>query len=484
MSSVYTGLDRMPIGRDWRPGRAGKTATDTDPYTGGTLTEIPLASAGDVEDAYAAAKAAQPAWAALPAFERAEVFHRAARVMEDRREEIIDWLIAEAGAIRPRAEWEWLAVRAVMLDAASYPARMSGSILPSALIGGKENRVYRQPVGTVAVISPWNFPMQLSNRSVAPALAVGNAVVLKPAGDTPVTGGLLLAKIYEEAGLPPGLLNVVVGSSGTVGDPLVSHPDARVVSFTGSTAVGEHIARTAALKKLSLELGGNGPLVVLEDADLDRAADAAMFGSFFHQGQVCMATNRIIADEQVHDDLVERIVKRARDLQAGDPRDADTGIGPIINPKQLDGVRDKITRSVEAGANLLVSGEPSGQVLPAHVLTAEADVPVAAEEVFGPVATVLRARDERHALELANATEYGLSSAVFTADAERGVRFALEVVAGMTHVNDTTINDEPNTAFGGQKASGIGRFGGDWAIEEFTTDRWVSVQHSARELPI
>ncbi|PRX46577.1 4-hydroxybenzaldehyde dehydrogenase [Prauserella shujinwangii] len=483
----YTGFDRMPVGGQWRTGAAGEPARDVNPYTGDTLTEIGKADASDVAAAYEAAEWAQPEWARRPASERAEVFVRAARIMEDRREEIIDWLVAEAGAVRPRAEWEWLAVRAVMLEAASYPARVEGRILPAALIGGKENRVYRQPVGTVAVISPWNFPLQLSNRSVAPALAVGNAVVLKPASDTPVTGGLLLAKIYEEAGLPEGLLNVVIGGGGDVGDPLVTDPRAAAVSFTGSTPVGRGIAEKAALKKLSLELGGNGPLVVLDDADLDRAVDAALFGSLFHQGQVCMATNRIIAHADVHDELADRVAARAGELRCGDPADPGTDIGPVVNARQLDAVRDKIDRAVSGGADLLLSGEPggpTGQVLPPHVLAGSNDVATAAEEVFGPVATIVRADDEIHALQLANDTEYGLSSAVFTEDVERGVAFALRVRAGMTHVNDTTINDEPNTAFGGEKASGVGRFGGAWAIEEFTTDHWVSVQHTRRDLPL
>lgn len=482
---AYGGFDRMPLGGQWRAGNAGSTATDTDPYTGETLAETPRAGADDVAAAYRVARQAQPGWAALPASERAEVFLRAARIMEERREEIINWLVAEAGAVRPRAEWEWLAVRAVMLESASYPARVSGRILPAALIGGKENRVYRQPVGVAAVISPWNFPMQLSNRSVAPALAVGNAVVLKPAGDTPVTGGLLLAKIYEEAGLPPGLLSVIVGSSGEVGDPIVTHEAAGAVSFTGSTPVGTSIAEKAPLKKLSLELGGNGPLVILDDADVDAAVEAAMFGSYFHQGQVCMATNRVIAHRNAYDAVVERVVQGARELRAGDPRDPETSIGPIINERQVASIRDKVARAVDGGAELLVSGEPggpSGQVLPPHVLTGGPGIATAAEEVFGPVATIVRAEDEQDALRLANDTEYGLSSAVYTRDVERGLRFALQVRAGMTHVNDTTINDEPNTAFGGEKASGVGRFGGEWAIEEFTTDHWVSVQHSPRDL--
>lgn len=483
----YEGFDVMPIAGEWRAGAAEITSEDVNPYTGDVLTRIRLADKGDVDAAFTHAQQSQSRWADMLATERAEVFVRAAQIMDQRRDEIIDWLISETGGIRPRAEWEWLAVRAVMLEAASYPTRVSGRILPAALIAGKENRVYRRPRGVVTVISPWNFPMQLANRSVAPALAVGNAVVLKPASDTPVTGGLLLAKIYQEAGLPDGILSVVIGKSSEIGDHLSTHPVSRLVSFTGSTPVGKHLAQQSPLTEHSLELGGNGSLVVLDDADLARAVDAAIFGSFFHQGQVCMATNRVIVDDDVRDEFIERFCERARGLRTGDPAKPDTQIGPIINPQQLESVTDKITRAQQAGAQIRVSGDPcgpTGLVLPAHVIVGSNDVATAQEEVFGPVATIVPAKNEEHALELANATEYGLSSAVFTSDVERGLRFAQQIDAGMTHINDTTINDEPNTAFGGEKSSGVGRFGGEWAIEEFTTDHWISIQHTRRDFAI
>jgi aldehyde dehydrogenase (NAD+) len=481
----YDEFDTMPIAGTWRAGRAGKTATDTDPYTGETLTEIPLANADDLDEAYARAQQAQRDWVRRLPSERADVMRRAAGIMADRKDEIVEWHIRESGAAAPAAEFEYAITLRDFHEASSYPYRVEGRILP-ADIEGKESRVYRRPVGVVAVISPWNVPMHLSNRSVAPALALGNAVVLKPAGDTPVTGGLLLAKVYEEAGLPEGLLSVVIGSGSDIGDAIVSHPVPRVVSFTGSTPVGKGIAQKAGLKKLSLELGGNGPLVVLDDADLGYAVDAAVFGKFFHQGQVCMITNRIVLDASVHDEFVDRYVERVRGLKAGNPMDSDTVIGPIINAKQLEGIQDKVAQAREDGAEQLLGGDPSGpigSVLPPHVLLGTNDVATARQEVFGPVVTIIRARDEADALAIANDTEYGLSSAVFTEDAQRGVEFALRVEAGMTHVNDSPLNDENNTAFGGEKESGLGRFGGEWAIEEFTTDHWVSVQHTKRRFP-
>jgi aldehyde dehydrogenase (NAD+) len=410
----------------------------------------------------------------------------AAAILEARKDEIVDWIVHESGGTCAKGELEWNLVRSVLHEAAAMPHHVVGRIMPSD-VPGKESRVYRTPVGVVAVISPWNFPMQLSNRSVAPALAVGNAVVLKPAGDTPITGGLLLAKIFDEAGLPPGVLSVVVGAGSEIGDAIVEHPEARVVSFTGSTPVGEGIAKKAGVKKLALELGGNGPLVVLDDADLERAVNSAVFGSFFHSGQICMIANRIIVDGRVHDEFVERFLDRVQSLKVGDPSDPETHIGPIINDSQLESIQDKLKRARDEGAEQVAGGPPGGPaglLLPPHVLLADNDVATAREEVFGPVITVIRAEDEEDALRIANDTEYGLSSAVFTRDVERGVRFALRVDAGMTHVNDSPVNDDSNTAFGGEKASGIGRFGGEWALDEFTTDHWISVQHEPRPFPI
>jgi aldehyde dehydrogenase (NAD+) len=347
--------------------------------------------------------------------------------------------------------------------------------------------VYRKPVGVVGVISPWNWPMQLTNRSLAMALAVGNAVVVKPASDTPVTGGLLLARLFEEAGLPAGVLSVLVGSGSEIGDAFVTHAAPRVISFTGSTPVGRRIAKLTAeatiLKRLELELGGNSPFVVLDDADLERAAEAAVFGKFLHQGQICMITNRFIVDATVYDEFVERFVARVRQLKYGDPNNPDTFIGPVINQKQLDGLRQRIEQARRDGLRQLLGGEPRGLVLPPHVF---GDVPpessLASNELFGPVAPIIRVRGEADALRVANQTEHGLSSCVFTRDLERGTRFALQLQAGMAHVNDQPVNDLPNNPFGGEKNSGIGRFGGEWAITAFTTDQWVTVQHEPRPL--
>jgi aldehyde dehydrogenase (NAD+) len=482
---AYADFDTMPIAGERRRGRSERANVDTDPWNGETLTTIQQASVDDLDDAYRFARTAQQSWAnALPS-ERAGVMRRAALIFEARHDEIVGWIVREGGGTLAKAEVEWGIVRDGLHEAASMPHHTDGRIVSSD-IPGKESRVYREPAGVVTVISPWNFPMWLSNRSIGPALALGNAVVAKPASDTPVTGGLLLARVYEEAGLPPGVLSVVIGAGGEIGDALVQHPAARVVSFTGSTAVGRNLAATAGVKRLALELGGDCPMVVLRDADLAIAADAAVFGAFFHQGQICMIANRIIVDHSVHDAFVDAFVERVGKLGVGDPADPDTYIGPVINKQQLRTITDKIERARAQGARQLLGGEPTGptgQTLPPHVLLGDNNVATAREEVFGPVITVIEAHDDDDALAIANDTEYGLSSSVFTADVERGTRFARRVQAGMTHVNDSPLNDEPNVAFGGEKASGIGRFGGRWAVDEFTTEHWISVQHEPRLYP-
>jgi aldehyde dehydrogenase (NAD+) len=482
----YEGFDELLMGGTWRKGSSGKVAADQDPYTGETLVEITLASAGDVDFAYKSAQKTQPAWAAVRPQERRNLFARAAHIVEKRRSEILDWLVRESGSTIIKAQFEWQLVHLGMLEAAGYSFHAEGKLLPSS-VKGKESRVHRRPVGVVGIISPWNFPMHLTNRALAPALAAGNCVVIKPASDTPVTGGLLLAKIYEEAGLPDEVLHVLVGEGNEIGNAMVDHPIPRVISFTGSTATGRRIAEHAArgVKRMCLELGGNTPFIVLEDADIGRAVAAAVTGKFLHQGQICMAINRILVAASRYDEFLDAFVQRTRGLKAGNPAETDTAIGPIINQSQLDSITRKVDATVERGARVVLRGDPAGLVLPPVVLAdVTNDMPAAKEEVFGPVASLLRFQDEEEAIRIANDTEYGLSAAVFARDLERGVRVAKRIQAGMVHVNDMPINDEPNTAFGGEKASGIGRYGGEWALEEFTTHQWISVQEVPRKYPL
>ena len=483
----YSGFNGQFINGKWRSGDSGRTLRDTDPYTGDTVAEIAMADNSDLNEAYESADKAQPQWAAILPAERAEIMLRAATIIEMRREEILDWLIRESGSTRIKAQFEWQLLHGITLEAASFPHRVAGRVLPIDE-PGKESRVYRQPIGVIGVISPWNFPIYLSQRSVAPAIALGNAVVVKPSQDTPVTGGLLLGKIFEEAGLPPGVLNVVVGSSSEIGDAFIKHAIPSLISFTGSTAVGRHIADLAAtgpmLKRVALELGGNTPSVVLDDADLDRAVPGTVFGRFLHQGQICMSSNRIIVDSKIYDQFVERFTAHVRTLKYGDPHDPETVVGPVINSGQLAKMVDLIRRSRSAGARQVLGGDPQGLVLPPHVFTEVGnDMPIARNETFGPIAPIIKVDGEAEALRVANDTEYGLSSAVFTRDEARGLRFALGIEAGMTHINDSSVDDTPTGPFGGEKNSGIGRFGGDWIIQEFTADHWVTTQHTQRSYP-
>jgi aldehyde dehydrogenase (NAD+) len=483
----YSGFDGQYISGVWRHGKEGSKEIDTDPYTGQTLAEIVQADGSDLDEAYKAAAKAQLSWAAKLPAERAAVMLRSATIMEQRHDEIIDWLVKEAGSTRIKAEIEWQFTHSITVEAASFPHRVEGKILPLDE-QGKESRAYKQPLGVIGIISPWNFPMYLCHRSIGPALALGNGVVVKPAEDTPVTGGLLLAKIYEEAGLPPGLLNIVIGPIDQIGDAFTLHPIPKLISFTGSTRVGRHIGGLAmsgpAMKRVALELGGNAPSVILDDADLDHAVRSTVVGRFLHQGQICMSTNRIIVDAKIHDEFVDRFAAHVKSLKYGDPNDPSVSIGPIINQKQMKSHLAHIAVAKAAGAKQLVGGEPQGQVLPPHVFVdVRNEMQIAQEETFGPIAPIIKVRGEEEALRIANDTEFGLASAVFTRDRERGVRFALGIQAGMTHVNDSSVDDAPTGPFGGEKNSGLGRFGGDWIINEFTRDHWITVRHDKGNYP-
>ena len=487
MNQCFQDFHLQLLAGEWREGSGQDFRPVINPYSGEQLLSIRSATADDLDITYQKAATAQVAWANTPPSERAALLQKVVSIFDSRKEEIIDWLIKESGSTRLKANIEWASARAISLEAASMPTRAHGNTLNSD-IPGKQNYVYRKPLGVVGVISPWNFPLHLSQRSVAPAIALGNAVVIKPASDTPVTGGLLLGRIFEEAGLPAGVLSVVIGPGSVIGDDFVAHPVPAMISFTGSTPVGQNIGKIATsgrhLKKVALELGGNSPFVVLDDADVEQAVKAAVFGKFLHQGQICMAINRIIVDQSLYAPFVDAFVKHVSKLKVGDPSSIDTAVGPIINKGQLKGLQQKITNAKKQGATALLEGEIHGQMLPPHVFgDVTADMELSSGEIFGPLVGIQQARDEQHALELANDTTFGLSSAVFSGDIDRGLHFARQIKAGMTHVNDMPVNDEAHVPFGGEKNSGLGRFNGDWAIEEFSTVQWVSVQRTPRQYP-
>jgi aldehyde dehydrogenase (NAD+) len=477
---AYRDFSGQFIAGKWVAGSEAGRSLDRNPFNDEVLAELSQASLTDLDAAFEAAKKAQRGWAQTQPGERTALFIRAVAILEARKDEIIDWIIRESGSTRTKANAEWGAVRGGMLEAATLPAQAQGHIIPVDN-PGKEARVYKRPVGVIGVISPWNFPFHLSNRSVAPAIALGNGVVLKPSNDTPVTGGLLLAKIYEEAGLPPGVLNVVIGRSDIIGDAFARHPVPRVLTFTGSTPVGRRIAQVAAestlLKRVGLELGGNAPLVVLEDANLEKAVQAAVIGRFLHQGQICMSTNRIIVDQSLYGTFVEAYTEAVKSLKFGDPNEPDTLIGPLCNDSQLRNVLACIESGKNAGFRQSLAGPVEGRVVAPHIfvdVTTDADL--ARREIFGPVAPLICAQDEAEALKIANDTEFGLSSAVFTENAARGLAFAHRIEAGMTHINDVTVHDYPHVMFGGEKNSGLGRFNGKWIIEEFTSDHLITTQ--------
>ncbi len=486
-NNAYTDFHLQYIAGKWQSGQDDSTNTNTNPYNGETLVEIQQATNKQLDEAYQAANAAQKEWAQKTPAERAAVMYNVVKVFDERQDEIVDWLINESGSTRIKAMVEFGSARAITLEAATFPSRVHGEIRASNT-PGKENFVYREPIGVVAVISPWNFPLHLTQRSIAPALALGNAVVLKPASDTPITGGLLLAKIFEEAGLPKGLLNVVVGAGSEIGDAIVTHDIPSFVSFTGSTSVGKHIGELANggdyIKQVALELGGNSPFVVLKDADIEQAVKAAAFGKFLHQGQICLAINRIIVEDEIYDDFVERFLAHVQTLNVGDPNKQETAVGPIINEKQVKSLKEKIAKAQKEGANMILSGEIMGQVVPPHIFTeVTREMDLSRNEVFGPLVGIIRAKDEADALSIANDSMYGLSSAVFTSDMQKGLRFARGIRAGMTHINDISVNDESNVPVGGEKNSGIGRFNGEWILEEFTRTHWISMQNVPRDYP-
>src|SRR3984885_6470441 len=340
-------LNQQYIGGKWRDGASGKVLTDRNPFNGNVIAEIKLANLADLDEAYKAAAAAQKAWVEINPYERRTILEKAVAYVEKIEAEITDIIIQELGGTRLKAFFEIGLVKNIIKESSTYPLRMTGEILPSVM-DGKENRLYRVPVGVVGVISPFNFPFFLSMRSVATAIGAGNGVVLKPHDDTPITGGTLLARVFEESGIPKGLLNVIVADIRDLGDKFIDHPVPRVISFTGSEGVGRKIGETAGrcLKKAILELGGNSALIVLQDADLELALNAAVFSRFTHQGQICMSANRILVHRSLYDQFLEKYVKRVAGLKVGDPRDPKTDIGPLMNKNQPDALEKQIQKGV------------------------------------------------------------------------------------------------------------------------------------------
>jgi len=468
----------------WRPAHGG-VLTSTEPATGAVLAEVGLADAEDVAAATTRAAEAQPAWAATIGPARAAVLRSAAAVLTANRAEFEQWLVREGGAVPGKAAFEVDLALGELWEAAALPTQPHGHLLPSSE-PGRESVARRVPLGVVGVISPWNFPLILSIRAVAPALALGNAVVLKPDTQTAVSGGALVARLFEEAGLPDGVLHVLPGDAGP-GAALAADPRVAMIAFTGSTAVGREVGATAGrtLKRVSLELGGNNALLVLDDADLEIASSAGAWGAFLHQGQVCMTAGRHIVHQDVADEYLERLAKRAQALPVGDPFTEQVALGPLINARQRDNVHRIVEETVAAGASVQAGGTYEDLFYRPTVLAGVTPaMPAFREEIFGPVAPVIVVRDDDEAVAVANDTEYGLVAAVQTGSVERGRRLADRLRTGIVHINDQTLNNDAYAPFGGTGASGNGsRFGSQSSWDEFTQWRWITARDQAHGFP-
>jgi benzaldehyde dehydrogenase (NAD) len=464
---------------------APETIETVEPATGEVLGTAGVANAASVASAAKSAARTQREWAALPMTTRVAVVRRAGELLELHRGEIATWMIRESGCIPPKAAVEITASIGQLDQAASLISHPLGHVLPS-LTPGRTSTARRVPIGVVGVICPWNFPIVLAMRSIGPALALGNAVVLKSDPNTPVSGGVIIARIFEEAGLPEGVLHVL-GGGAEVGQAIVEDPNIRMISFTGSTKTGRLVGEAAGrgLKRIVLELGGNSPLIVLDDADIEAASSAGAWGSFLHSGQICLAVSRHLVHESIAEKYLAALAERAGRLPVGNPATTEVALGPIINEKQVERVQRIVDESVAAGASALVGGSHDGLFYPATVLRdVRPEMAAFKEEIFGPVAPVTTFRTDAEAVELANATEYGLAAAVQSGSQSRAADLAEGLHAGMVHINDQTVNEEPPAPFGGFKSSSNGgHFGGVSQLELWTEWQWVTSREKAESFP-
>ena len=479
---------RQFIGGEWVDAADGGTFESLDPFTGEVVADVAAGGREDAARAVEAAHAAFPEWSTTPPAVRQRIFLRAADVLEARQDEVVSLLARETGSTFGFGMFQaHVFVPGLLRQAAALAYAPLGEVLPSDT--GAFSMGLRRPVGVVGAIAPWNAALILSARSIAAPLALGNTVVLKPSEHSPVVGGLVWGEILTEAGLPAGVLNIVThapGEAGPIGDELVENPLVRRLNFTGSTATGRKLAEAAGrnLKRILLELGGHNPLIVLADADLEYAVNAATFGAFLHQGQICMSARKIIVERPIADAFVEQLAAKTKGLKTGDPKEPDTIIGPLIDESALETVKGRVADAVGKGARVLAGGEAEGPCFQATLL---ADVPDEAEcarlETFGPVAAIEIVDSADEAVARANATAYGLAAGIITQDADRGLALARRVDAGIVHVNDQPVGDEPQMPFGGVKDSGFGRFGGSAVVDEFTELRWVTVQSGPHPFP-
>ncbi len=459
-----------------------------NPFTGEVIARVAAAARQDAARAVEAASAAFSAWSATPPGIRRSLFLKAADVMDSRQPEIARMITEETGGTFGWGIFNCILGAGILREAAAQTYGLVGEIIPSDL-PDTVAMATRQPVGVVVGIAPWNAPLILGVRAVALPLAYGNTVVLKASEESPGTH-LAIAEILQQAGFPKGVINVITNApkdAADVVDELIAHPKTRRINFTGSTKVGRIIAEKAAkyLKRTVLELGGKAPLIVLEDADLESAVAAAKFGAFMNQGQICMSTERIVVERPIAEEFARRLVAKTVTLKVGDPLQPDTQIGPLINKTTLDRLEALIADALSKGARLLCGGKAAGACFAPTVLYGVAkNMRVYSEESFGPLVSVVIAENSEDALRIANDTEYGLSSAIYSRDINKAMKIAERLETGMCHINSSTVHDEPQMQFGGVKDSGWGLYGGTAVLDEFTELRWITVTRSPIPYPL
>ena len=463
------------------------TFDDINPSDGSVWAKARDGGMSEARSAIDAAQAAFPAWSTLMFQERAEYMLKIADIIKRRQ---TDYAIAnqgEAGGWFGKGMFEAGYAVEVFRAAAAMCYQSVGEILPSE--HGKLSTAQRVPMGVISVISPWNMPCILTARGFAFPMAAGNTIVLKPSEDTPFCGGLFFVEVLEEAGVPPGVFNVVTSSRDRVaemGDELVENPLIKGISFTGSTPVGRSIAAKAGahLKKCCVELGGKDSLIVLDDADMERATSSASFGGFMHQGQICMSVEKVLVHESIYHDFLAQLKARVAKLKMGDTGDKSNVIGPLINDRQVERVASQIEDAVAKGAKVEIGGGVSGRFVQPTILTnVDTSMKVWQDETFGPVVVVVPFSTDDEAIALNNDTEYGLSSGIITRNEARALAMSKRLETGMCHVNCSSVNDEPHVPFGGSKASGVGRHGGRWSMETFTETRWITLDRGRRPYP-
>ncbi|MBB6486642.1 aldehyde dehydrogenase [Rhizobium lusitanum] len=469
-----------------RPAASGRTYDRLDPFTEKLASRAPAAGLEDVAAAIEAASNAFSAWSSTGPGQRRTILAKAADIMDAKVGEFTRLMMEETGATAPWAGFNVMLAANILREAAAMTTQIGGEIIPSDKPGTLAMGV-RQAAGVCLAIAPWNAPVILATRAIAMPIACGNTVILKASEQCPGTQRLI-ATALTEAGLPAGVINVITNApedAPRIVEALIAHPAVRRVNFTGSTKVGKIIAELSGkhLKPALLELGGKAPLVVLDDADIDGAVNAAIFGAFMHQGQICMSTERIIVHQAVADAFVAKLAARAAALPAGDPR-GHVVLGSLISLDAAKKMEELIADAQAKGAKLVAGGKRTGTVVEATLLDfVTPDMRVYAEESFGPVKPIIRVADEDEAVRVANDTEYGLSSAIFSRDVQRALAVAARIQSGICHINGPTLNDEAQMPFGGVKGSGYGRFGGKAAIAEFTDLRWITIEDPAQHYP-